>query len=777
MRNLENLKLGETGIVKNINSTGTLRRRLIDLGVTAGARVKIERFAPFGDPIIVNINNYNLVMRKKEAREIEIFEDNNVNIYNYDLTKKTRVTNLFPENIAKNNKYKIALLGNPNSGKSTLFNLLTGTYQYVGNWPGVTVQKKTGRIRNIKENIELVDLPGVYSLSPYTSEEIVTRNYIMNECPDLVVNVIDSTNLERNLYLTTQLLELDCRVIIVLNMTDLLKQKNKIIDIENLEKNLGVPIIGISAGKNTGIDDLLAKIRHLLKSNKKVRYNNNLYSESIENSLNNISDIVNPGKKYILNNRFKTVKIFENDELIIQESNLNQEQINKINELREKISQEYNKKSDIIIPDERYIYIQEICKKSVKNINNSQKNNLCSKLDDILTGKYTAILFFVLILFLIFYITFGKFGVFLKEFCESFINGYTRDLIVRLLKHSGASAWTRSLVSDAVIGGVGSVISFLPQVILLFGLLSVLEDCGYMARVTFIMDKLMRKIGLSGKAFVSFVMGFGCTVPAVMSTKILENKKDRNLAIFMLPFISCSAKMPIYLMFTSIFFPKYKSLIVFLLYIIGVACAVLTAYIFKDSLFQGEESPFVLEMPDYKIPSFKNIKLNIWDKTKDFVERAGTIILFSSIIIWFLQYFDINFRFALSNSNSILSKIGNLIAPVFKICGFGNWKACVSLVTGLLAKESIVSTLSVLYFSQNYKNITEAIMKDFSTASAISFMIFSLLYTPCIAAVSVIFREFTNKKYAIISTVYQISLAYILSALSYQTIILFQNIL
>ena len=301
MYSLENLKLGETGIIKNINSTGALRKRLVDLGVTAGARVKIIRFAPFGDPVLININNYNLVIRKKETREIEIFEDNNINICNYNLTKKTRVTNLFPENITKNNKYKIALLGNPNSGKSTLFNLLTGTYQYVGNWPGVTVQKKTGHIRNIQENVELVDLPGVYSLSPYTPEEIVTRNYIMNECPDLVVNIIDSTNLDRNLYLTTQLLELDSRVIIVLNMTDLLKQKNKIIDIENLEKNLGVPVIGISAGKNTGIDNLLEKIRYSLKNNKKTRYNNNLYSELIENSLDNISDIINPGKKYVLN--------------------------------------------------------------------------------------------------------------------------------------------------------------------------------------------------------------------------------------------------------------------------------------------------------------------------------------------------------------------------------------------------------------------------------------------------------------------------------------------
>lgn len=776
MRSLEDLLPGEEGTVKSLESTGALRRRMIDMGITVGAKVKIVKYAPMGDPVQISVNNYNLIVRKDEAKRIKIFDNNeNTNSFKYNLNKKTRITNLIPENLTKNKSYKIALVGNPNSGKSTLFNLLTGSYQYVGNWPGVTVERKEGRIKNIDENITVVDLPGVYSLSPYSPEEIVTRNYVMNECPDFVINILDSTNLERNLYLTTQLLELDCRVILVLNMIDLLKNKNKIIDIKELEKNLGVPAVCISAGKSTGIDELLKTLTNSLKSNKKNRYNNNLYSQNIENSLENISKIVNPSQKYILNNRFKTVKIFENDSLIIKESNLTKEQVNKISEIRKKISQNYSKQEDIIIPDERYMYIHELCKRCTKNIDKKNifdSNLISQKIDCILTGKYTGVLCFLLILFLIFYVTFGSFGVILKEFCEDFINNYTRNLIGRILNYAGASPWSKSLMLDAVIGGVGSVISFLPQVILLFSMLSVLEDCGYMARVTFIMDKLMRKMGLSGKAFVPFIMGFGCTVPAVMSTKILENKKDRNLAIFLLPFMSCSAKMPVYLMFTSIFFGKHKILVIFLLYIIGILCGILTSYIFKDSVFQGEESPFILELPDYKIPSLKNIRLNVWDKAKDFVERAGTVILISSVIIWFLQSFSINFKFVSNNSESILAKIGNIIAPVFKICGFGNWKACVSLLTGLLAKESIVSTLSVLYFSQS-KNITNLILQDFNVYNSISFLIFALLYTPCIAAVSAICREFTNKKYAILSIFYQISIAYIISALVYQLLILF----
>ncbi|MBR0423338.1 MAG: ferrous iron transport protein B [Clostridia bacterium] len=772
--NLSEIKPGCSGVIKSIGSEGHLRRRIVDMGLTAGTCVEVVRYAPLGDPIEINIHGYNLSIRKSEAEEINIFESNKEyeqflqNTKNNSEIKEKSVVPLLSSPPSSNSGMTVALIGNPNSGKTTLFNNLTGSYQYVGNWPGVTVERKEGKIKNISEDVTLVDLPGIYSLSPYSPEEIITRQYILEENPNLIINILDATNLERGLYLTTQLLELDLPVIAVLNMEDLLFSKGKVIDYKKLEKSLGIPIVPISASKNKGIDNLIFRISSVFKNGAKSRSIVNIYSDEIESSLKEIDRIVNNDKNYIRNNRFKIIKVFEDDMYVTESLKISLENLKKIDSVREKLSEKMGKESDMIIPDERYKYICSLCDKVIKNVKNKNVSTFTGKVDKILTGKYTAFPSFIIFIFSIFYITFGPIGSCLKTFCENFINGNTYSTMNRILEYFGASGWCRSLVLDAIIGGVGSVVSFLPQVILLFVLLSLLEDCGYMSRAAFIMDKPLRRIGLSGKAFVPLIMGFGCSVPAIMSTKILENKKDKNLAVFLIPFMSCSAKMPVYLLFESEFFPKHQAVVIFSLYTIGILVAIFTAWIFKENLFKGEDSPFIMEMPDYKFPSLKNVWLSVWDKIEDFIERAGTIILLATIVVWILQSFNFNFEFVSDNSQSMLANLGGFIAPVFSICGFGNWQASVSLITGIMAKESIVSTLSVLHGADNSAELSEFLKSSFSVCSAISFMVFSLLYTPCVAALSALHKEFRSFKLTFISVLYQLFVAYLFSALTFQ---------
>lgn len=782
------MKTGECGIVKKLNSSGDLRRRIIDMGVTPGTKVEMIKSAPFGDPLEIKIHGYDLSIRKAEADNIELFEDEvEANIFR----EKSKIYDSF-EFSQKSEEYKksdvnsdvisissygdeestytpkVALIGNPNSGKTTLFNNLTGSYQYVGNWPGVTVERKEGKIKNSEDEIALIDLPGVYSLSPYSPEEVVTRDYITKEKPDVIVNIIDVTNLERNLYLTTQLLELDVKVILALNMTDLLERKGHKIDYKALENILGVSIIPISAGKNKGMEELISKISELLKSKTYTRKILDIYSPSVKNALCEIDRIVNAGSKYVADSRFNNVKIFENDPIVINSLNLEHSQISHINATVDFVSRHYEKDRDMVIADERYRFICDLCDKIIKKIKTKRNYSVSGILDKITTGKYTAIPFFIVIVLSIFYVTFGPIGLMLKNWCEIFINSNMHNTVEKILNYVGASYWSKSLVLDALIGGVGAVISFLPQVILLFTLLSILEDCGYMARAAFIMDKPLRKIGLSGRAFVPLMMGFGCSVPAVLGTKILENKRDKNLTIFLIPFMSCSAKMPIYLLFASAFFPKHQSLILFSLYLFGVLVAVLTAYLFKDTLFKGEDSPFIMEIPGYKLPSPKNIWLNVWDKTRDFVERAGTVILIATVVVWFLQSFSFGFNLVKDNSESMLATIGNHISPIFNLCGFGDWRSSVALLTGVMAKESIVSTMSVLYGGGNIELLGSVLPHIFSIPSALAFLVFALLYTPCVAAISAMYKEFGSFKLIAVFIVYQLMMAYILSALVYQ---------
>ncbi len=784
MKRLSDIKPGDSGFVKQIGSSGALRRRIIDMGITPGVEIKLVKSAPLGDPIEISLRGYNLSLRNTEARQIVLSSEptnsQEEKAKQNTQTPKKQMVNI-PPNKQSGEIIKAALIGNPNSGKTTLFNHLTNSYQYVGNWPGVTVERKEGRINNSDLQIDLVDLPGIYSLSPYSPEEIITRNYILKERPDVIINILDATNLERNLYLTTQLLELDCKIILALNMADLLSRKGKIIDYIKLEEELGVPVIPISAKREQGLDNLLNKTSTLTLSKNATLRPRNLYSEPVENALDEIGKNINTEKI----NRFNLIKIFEDDPLTLEELHLPKDKLENINKIRDKIKTPYDKDKEskkscaMIIADERYNYIVSLRKKYVKNIydtDKKKKTTFSSKLDYIITGKYTALPIFLIIILSIFFVAFGPIGTFLKDFCENFINTNMSYSIEQVLNYLKASSWVKSLVLDAIIRGVGAVVAFLPQIILLFASLSFLEGCGYMSRAAFIMDKLFRKIGLSGRAFVPLIMGFGCSVPAILGTRILENKKDKNLTIFLIPFMSCSAKMPIYLLFASTFFPRHQMFVILSLYLIGIATAIITALLFKNSLFKGDASPFLMEMPEYKLPSVKSIWSQVWNNIKDFIEKAGTVILAATIIIWFLQSFSFDFKMVTDNSQSILAGLGSFIAPVFSICGFGDWRSCVALLTGVLSKESIVSTMAVLYNPESAQNLSQVILSAFSLPAAISFIIFVLLYTPCVAALSAMHKEFGSWKLTLTSVMYQLFVAFFASALIFQILTLFSNI-
>ncbi len=669
----------------------------------------------------------------------------------------------------KNRTFKIGLVGNPNSGKTTLFNRLTGSNQYVGNWPGVTVEKKEGILKNHSLSANIIDLPGIYSLSPYSPEEVLTRDFIANDCPDLIINIIDSTNIERNLYLTTQLMELDCNIILAVNMIDILEKKGKTIDYTLLEKRLNIPVIPISAGKGNGLDKLILKASDILNNNStSLRQKNKIFCSNIESIISKISDVIEIESSISTNKRFYCVKIFEDDFIITSKFNFNKETREKIETLKKQIPTDDTLDREILIADQRYKYICKVCRECIKQKTVYKNKNISSKIDLLATGKFTSIPFFIILMLIIFYITFGPIGNYLKLVSENIINIYIGQKIENMLIFFGASDWSRSLVMDAAIRGVGSVISFLPQVLILYSLLSFLEDSGYMARAAFVMDKLLKKLGLSGKSFIPLLMGFGCSVPAVLGSRIIENKKDRFMTIFLIPFMSCSAKTPVYLLFASSFFPYHQTIVIFSIYVLGILIAILTAYIFKDSLFKGENSTFIMELPEYKLPSAKNLWLHIWQKTKDFIERAGTVILGATIVIWFLESFDKNFVFVLDSSKSILASVGSLVAPIFNICGFGDWRAVVSLLTGLIAKESIVSSMALLYGSDNAAHLSYILTNSFSIYAALAFMVFVLLYTPCVAAISAIYKEFGSLRLTIFSIIYQLFIAFLFSGLTFQ---------
>lgn len=670
----------------------------------------------------------------------------------------------------KKKTINVVLAGNPNCGKTTLFNQLTGSKQYVGNWPGVTVEKKSGKVRNtMGRDIEVVDLPGIYSLSPYTPEEIVTRNCLLNDDPDVIIDIIDATNLERNLYLTTQLAELARPIVIALNMYDILEKNGDKIDISMLEKQFGIPIVPISASKNMGIDKLIEKVAQLYDNGKYVAVKN-IYSYEVDRILREIEDALEDIKHHSYHRkRWTAVKLFEGDTVTWNHYSFTQEQKDHILLHIDEIHTTKNVDREMIVADERYKYICSITQKAVTHKRPADYITVSDKIDKVVTNRFFAIPFFLLVMLMVFLVTFGAPGTLLRDGATYLIDDLFGGAMQNLLTAVNASDWAQSLVIDGIIAGVGSVISFLPQIMLLFTLLSLLEDSGYMSRAAFIMDKLLRYIGLSGRAFVPMLMGFGCTVPAVLATRTLENQKDKRLTILITPFMSCSAKMPVYLLFISFFFADKGPLIIFAIYILGIIVAILTALLFKSTILKGKNSPFVMELPPYRLPSPKSLWLHVWDRLKDFLVRAGTVLLGASILIWFLQSFNFSMQMVASADESILASIGKFIAPVFSICGFGDWRAAVSLVTGVAAKESVASTLAVLYTGNS-------ITSSFSMLSAFSFLVFVLLYTPCVAALSAIHKEMGSAKWTAVAVVYQLFVAWLASALVFQIGTLITNI-
>lgn len=658
---------------------------------------------------------------------------------------------------------KVALVGNPNCGKTSLFNDLTGSNQYVGNWPGVTVEKKVGKTTD--GSFELVDLPGIYSLSPYTMEEIVTRDFIIDERPDAVINIIDGTNIERNLYLTLQLIELDVPMVVAVNMYDAVEAKGEHINCDKLSERVGVSFIPISAKTGFNIDQILEETKRVgelgIRPRQKVCYNS-----ATMNAIHEIASVISEDAESS-QLFFYSIKLLEGDVKIPHRLNLKKNQVQKI----ERIIQNYESHSkygdrETMVADARYRYIEKIVSEAVEKPDLVKELTISEKIDKIVTNRFLAIPIFFIVIFLMFAITFGPIGEFLKSCVEWLFDEAITPFVSNLLVSANAPEWTHKLLIDAVIGGVGGIITFLPQIMLLFLCLSILEDSGYMARAAFIMDRIMRHFGLSGKSFIPMLMGFGCTTPAVMAARSLENEKDRKLTIMLTPFMSCGAKLTIYALFAGIFFPEYQGIVVFSMYILGMVVALLSGILLSKTVFRGISSDFVLELPQYHIPSARAIAIRTWDKGKGFLIKAGTVIFSMSVVIWFLQNFNFTLQMVDNSADSILGQIGMLIAPIFAPLGFGSWEASVSLLTGLVAKESVASTMNVLYATGS--GLSTALSQAFTPLAAYAFMAFTLLYMPCISAFATIRREMNSVRWALGSALYQTAIAYLVALLIFQ---------
>lgn len=651
-----------------------------------------------------------------------------------------------------------ALAGNQNSGKTTLFNQLTGSNQHVGNFPGVTVEKKEGIIRKNKDT-SVVDLPGIYSLSPYTAEEIVTRDFLIKDKPDGIINIVDATNIERNLYLTLQLIELNIPMVVALNMMDAVTSSGSYIDVEKLSHELGVAVVAISASKNQGIDNLIKKAVEIAKD--KVRPKKMDFCEGfVHRAIHAVAHLVEDHAQNMgMSMRFAATRLVEGDEQIEKSLKLSANEKDILNHIVSEMEEELGTDREAALADMRYAFIENICKKAVFKNKESKEQQRSIKIDNILTHKFFAIPIFLLIMCVIFYLTFGLIGSYLSELLELAISGFT-NFTDAALTHFGLSPTIHSLIIDGIYAGVGSVLSFLPLIVVLFFFLSLLEDSGYMARVAFVMDKLLRKIGLSGRSFVPMLIGFGCSVPAILASRTLPSERDRKMTIVLTPFMSCSAKVPIYAIFVAAFFAHNKALVMISLYILGMIVAILSGLLLKNTVFKGDPVPFVMELPAYRLPSFKTITLHVWEKAKDFITRAFTVIFIASLIIWLLQSFDLRFNMVSDSSESMLASIGTYIAPIFKPLGFGNWQSSTALITGLTAKEAVISTFQVLMGGN--MSLTDL----FTPLSAVAFLSFTLLYMPCVAALAAMKREM-GAKYAFFAITYQTGIAWLVAFLVY----------
>lgn len=667
--------------------------------------------------------------------------------------------------------YTFALVGNPNCGKTTMFNEITGSTQYVGNWPGVTVEKKEGKAKKVKEDIKIIDLPGIYSLSPYSLEEIIARDYIIEEKPDVIINIVEATNIERNLYLTTQLMEIGIPVIVALNMMDAAEKRGDKINTNLLEELFGVPVVPTSASKGHGIPKLMEHAIEAAKSNNAKNVPAvSIYDEKIENVLKGIEKVLEKEECDKHNNRWIAVKLLEDDMNVREKLDVPESFLSDIEQYRQQLELEYDNDIETIITDNRYRFITSVVKQAVVKRSNSALT-VSDKIDKVVTNRILAIPLFFFVMFCIFQITFGTIGSAAIDFFDRLINEYFSDLVLGWLTAGGASDWLIALIVDGIIAGLGSIFVFVPQIMILFLFISLLEDSGYMARAAFVMDRLMRKLGLSGKSFIPMIMGFGCSVPAIMAARTLENEKDRRLTIILTPFMSCGARLPIYALFAAAFFAKNKSLIIFSIYFLGILVAVLSGLLLKNTVLKGDLSPFVMELPPYRIPTPKSVFIHMWDRAKGFIKKASTTIFAASVIIWFCQRFSFSLRMVSNTEESILGVIGRFIAPIFSPLGFGDWKSSVALVTGVVAKEVVVATLGILLAAGSGENSAELLMAlqtIFTPLKAYAFMAFTLLYMPCIAAFAAIKREMNSWKWTLFAVAYQTGIAWIVAFIIYQ---------
>ncbi len=761
---LNELKIGQSAMINKVGGEGRLRQHFLDMGVIPGAEVTFVKLAPMGDPMQLRIHGYELTLRIDDAKKIDV---SLINAETRQKSSKTHHSHHHP-GFGEEGKYhpkgsgdplpddailSYALVGNQNCGKTTLFNQLTGSNQHVGNFPGVTVDRKDGAIKGYPNTL-ITDLPGIYSMSPYSSEEIVSRSFVLDEKPTAIINIVDATNIERNLYLTMQLLEMNIPMVVALNIMDEVKANGGSIDINTLELMLGVPVVPISAAKNQGVDELVRHAIHIAHYQERPGRQDfcdpNDFGGAVHRCLHAVIHLIeDKAKAQGLPKRFAASKLIEGDKLIEEKLCLDDGEKQMIETVIQRMEHERGLDRNAAIADMRFAFIKKVCAQTVVKPAESKEHIRSAKMDKILTGKFTAIPVFILIMALIFWLTFDLIGGNLQKLLEEGIGSLT-EAVRTALEGANVNAVITGLITDGIFAGVGSVLSFLPIIVTLFFFLSILEDSGYLARVAFFMDKLLRRIGLSGRSIVPMLIGFGCTVPAVMATRTLPSTRDRKMTILLTPFMSCSAKLPIYAFFVNAFFRDYAWMVMTGLYLLGILIGILSAFLYKKTIFRGEAVPFVMELPNYRLPGVKNVMMLLWDKAKDFLQRAFTVIFVTTIIVWFLQHFDTGFNMVTDSQDSILAMIAGWIAPVFAPIGLGDWKLVTSLITGVMAKESVVSTLGILYGE------TVAI----STVAAASLLVFSLLYSPCVAAIASVRREL-GRKWAAGVVVWQTVLAWV----------------
>lgn len=769
---LNELQIGSTATILSVGGEGALRQHFLDMGLIQGTEVTVVQYAPMGDPIELRLHGYELTIRLKDAKNIEISKEHKPKNIRKKVEKQEKLHPGYGEGGKFHNRKEeiplpegetltFALVGNQNCGKTTLFNQLTGSKQHVGNFPGVTVDRKDGVIKG-HNNTLITDLPGIYSMSPYSSEEIVTREFVIREKPKGIINIVDATNIERNLYLTMQLLELGFPMVVALNMMDELRENGGSVLVNEMEEALGVPVIPISAAKAEGIEELIQHAIHVAKYQEKpLETDFCRKEEGVHRGIHAVMHLIEDhAEKAEIPVRFAASKIMEGDEKILEQLNLTENEKNLLEDISRQTEEETGLDRAAAIAQMRFAYIEDVCSESVIKPKESREHLRSRKIDRFLTGKYTGIPAFVGIMAVVFWLTFNVIGAFLQGLLESGITALT-DVVDHAMTAAHVNSVVHSLVIDGIFSGVGGVLSFLPIIVTLFFFLSLLEDSGYMARVAFIMDKLLRKLGLSGRSIVPMLVGFGCTVPGVMASRTLPSERDRKMTILLTPFMSCTAKLPIYAFFTAAFFPKRGALVMIGLYVFGIVMGILMALIFKKTAFKGEAVPFVMELPNYRLPGAKNVGHLLWDKAKDFLQRAFTVIFIATIVIWFLQNFDMGLNMVSDSQNSILALVAGVLAPIFLPVGFGDWRIVTALISGFMAKESVVSSLTVLFGS------SAALQGTLTVAGAAALLVFCLLYTPCVAAIASVKRELGGK-WAAAMVLGQCLIAWVVAFVVYQ---------